>query len=179
MQAGVQAFAQQAQLSEEGALAVLKKNYDGYHFTAPSPDIYNPFSLLSALESGNPKAYWFETVTPTFLLELLKRCRWDMTTLQNCEAPEDSFDAAAEELSTPLPMLYQGGYLTIKDYDPYSQTYSLGIPNAEVSQGLSKCFVRTAAPSPPQPSIRPTPQPTGRFRCGPDPWQCSRADRGC
>ena len=146
MEASIQAFAAQAGLSEEAGLAVLKKNYDGYHFTAPSPDIYNPFSLLSALESGNPKAYWFETGTPTFLLELLKRYRWDMTTLQDCEAPEDSFDAAAEDLGTPLPMLYQGGYLTIKDYDPYSQTYSLGIPNTEVSRGLSKCFVRTAAP---------------------------------
>ena len=69
-----------------------------------------------------------------------------MTTLQDCEAPEDSFDAAAEDLGAPLPMLYQGGYLTIKDYDPYSQTYSLGIPNTEVSRGLSKCFVRAAAP---------------------------------
>ena len=103
IEAGVQAFATQAGLSAEAGLAVLKKNYDGYHFTAPSPDIYNPFSLLSALESGNPKAYWFETGTPTFLLELLKRYRWDMTTLQDCEAPEDSFDAAAEDLGTPLP----------------------------------------------------------------------------
>lgn len=90
--------------------------------------------------------YWFETGTPTFLIELLKRQDWDIAGLESCTARANEFDAPTENMSTPLPMPYQGRYLTIKSYNEVRDSYELGIPNLEVRRGLSECLVQHAAP---------------------------------
>lgn len=144
--AGVGQFAEVLGISPSDATALLKKHYDGYHFCDSSPDIYNPFSLLSALDEGAVRPYWFDSGTPTFLLELLKRHDWNLADLEGTVARASSFNLPTEKLDTPLPMLYQGGYLTIKGYDPVRDAYMLGIPNEEVSRGLSECLVQHAAP---------------------------------
>ena len=142
----IDTFAAMAEMSRDEALAALKANYDGYHFAEPSPDIYNPFSLLNAFAEGRIRPFWFGSGTPTFLVELLRENNWDISNLENCIARETSFDAPTERMRTPLPMLYQGGYLTIKSYDPMRRAYTLGIPNEEVSRGLSESLVEHAAP---------------------------------
>ena len=143
----VDTFAARAGMSRDEALAELKASYDGYHFAEPSPDIYNPFSLLNAFAEGRIRPFWFGSGTPTFLIELLHENGWDISNLEGCVARESSFDVPTERLRTPLPMLYQGGYLTIKSYDPVRRAYTLGIPNEEVSHGLSESLVEHAAPA--------------------------------
>ena len=139
-------FAFKLGVGRDAALAQLKEHYDGYHFTADSPDIYNPFSLISALANGRIESYWFGSGTPTFLISLLQRHHWDIASVDGCTARETSFDAPAERLDTPLPMLYQAGYLTTKGYDPRRRAYTLGVPNREVRHGLSESLVQHAAP---------------------------------
>lgn len=143
---GVDQFAGAVGVDVPAAVALLKKHYDGYHFCDRSPDVYNPFSLLSALDEGAVRPYWFDSGTPTFLLELLKRHDWDIAGLEGKVARASSFNLLTERLDTPLPMLYQGGYLTIKGYDAVRDAYTLGIPNEEVSRGLSECLVQHTAP---------------------------------
>ena len=141
----VEMLASRMGVSPSDALAQLKDHYDGYHFTDESPDMYNPFSLLNAFATGRIDSYWFGSGTPTHLISLVKSYGWQLSDLEECEADESEFDAPTEQLDTPLPMLYQAGYLTIKHYDRVSRTYTLGIPNREVSQGLSEGLVRHAA----------------------------------
>lgn len=133
-------------IDRAGTLGALKRQYDGYHFCDPSPDIYNPYSLLGAFRDSKIGDYWFATGTPTFLVDLLKKQEWDISTLESCQAREEEFDVPAQRMRTPLPMLYQGGYLTIKGYDALTHTFTLGIPNEEVSRGLSKSLVEHASP---------------------------------
>ena len=133
-------------IARDEALRRLKEHYDGYHFTVGSPDIYNPFSLLNAFATGRVESYWFGSGTPTSLIALMKANGWGMADLEECVADESEFDVPTEEMDTPLPMLYQAGYLTIKSYDPVSRSFTLGVPNREVSQGLSESLVRHAAP---------------------------------
>ena len=146
MSSDVDALAATLGIHRNDALACLKANYDGYHFCSPSPDIYNPFSLLSALDSGQLDAYWFGSGTPTVLVNLLQKNGWEIGDLEDREADAEEFDVPAEGMQTPLPMLYQSGYLTIKSRDPFTGAYTLGIPNAEVARGLSRALVRHAAP---------------------------------
>lgn len=133
-------------IGREDALGRLKDYYDGYHFVPGSPDLYNPFSLLSAFARGRIDPYWFGSGTPTSLIAMLKTYGWELADLEGCEAAASEFDAPTESMDTPLPMLYQAGYLTIKAYDDASLTYTLGIPNREVRQGLAESLVRHAAP---------------------------------
>ncbi len=142
----IEALAATLGVSHDEALARLKANYDGYHFCSPSPDIYNPFSLLSALDSGQLESYWFGSGTPTVLVNLLQQSNWEIGDLEDREADAEEFDAPAEDMPTPLPMLYQAGYLTIKSRDSFTGAYTLGIPNAEVARGLSRSLIRHAAP---------------------------------
>lgn len=115
---------------------ILKENYDGYHFTRNSPDIYNPFSLMRALASGEIDDYWFSSGTSTYLIRQMQRFRTDVTTLDEVFAFSSSFDRPTEKMSDALPLLYQSGYLTIKGYDPLTKGFHLGIPNKEVRAGL-------------------------------------------
>ncbi len=121
----------------EEACAHLKKQYDGYHFSAKCEDIYNPFSLFNALDSREYKNFWFSTGTPTFLIDLLRQTDFNVRNLEEIEALEEQFDAPTEAIGDPIPVLYQSGYLTIKGYNPMFKTYTLSYPNSEVRYGFT------------------------------------------
>ena len=125
-------------MTEEEAKAALKEMYDGYHFVEDSEDIYNPFSLLNTFAEMKFGSYWFETGTPTFLVELLKHSRYDLHRLTEEMASADSLGGIDTMYSDPVPILYQSGYLTIKGYDKEFKVYYLGFPNKEVEEGFTK-----------------------------------------
>lgn len=119
-----------------GALVALKEHYDGYHFTEASTDIYNPFSLLNALDDSRIDSYWFRSGTPTFLLKYLSRITLPLQELLGERISETAISDIETYRILPLALLFQTGYLTIKAYDRRSRRYSLGIPNKEVEEGL-------------------------------------------
>ncbi len=116
---------------------LLRTRYDGYHFSHQSPDIYNPYSLLSAFANKNVANYWFETGTPTFLIRMMQQFHFDITKMDGIEATDYSINRPTEAMTTMIPLLYQTGYLTIKDYDREGNIYMLSIPNQEVRIGYS------------------------------------------
>ena len=127
--------------TREETLAALKRQYDGYHFTWPSPDIFNPFSLLNALQDRALRSYWFESGTPTFLIEMMRKFNTSPTDLSRMEVMVSAFDAPTESMKSITPLLYQGGYITIKDYDRISDLYTLDIPNREIRVGLMESLL--------------------------------------
>ncbi|GHT64158.1 ATPase AAA [Bacteroidia bacterium] len=130
-------LAEKQNLTYEETLAKLKKHYDGYHFCEDTEDIYNPFSLLNTFSSEKFKDYWYETGTPTFLVKMLKEMDFDVKTLENdVQFPVRSITDYQIEYGNPVPILYQSGYLTIKDYDSQLDEYILGYPNEEVKYGF-------------------------------------------
>ncbi len=122
-------------------MAKLKSYYDGYHFTSPSPDIYNPYSLMNAFESGKLKSYWFGSGTPTYLIEMLRKFGTLPSEIDHIMALSEEFDAPTERMQSITPLLYQSGYVTIKDYDADMELYTLGIPNREVRVGLMRSLL--------------------------------------
>ena len=126
---------------KEKTLWELKNKYDGYHFTWPSPDVYNPFSLLLAFSKKKLDNYWFESGTTTFLVEMLRKYDTEFTDLKKIEASAYDFDAPTESATSIVPLLYQSGYITIKDYDPAFDFYTLDIPNKEVRIGLTRSLI--------------------------------------
>ncbi len=116
--------------------AKLKVQYDGYRFAKQSPDIYNPFSLLKCFKQKDIASYWFESGTPTFLIKQMQHFRTDIMGMEHIEASASSFDRPTEAMENALPLLYQSGYVTIKDYDRETDSYILSIPNKEVRVGL-------------------------------------------
>jgi len=121
----------------------LKLRYDGYHFTEDSEELYNPFSLLKAFLQSKLANYWFESGTPSFLIRQMQHFRTDITSLDHLEVPSSAFDQPTENMTDALPLLYQSGYLTIKDYDPEGEFYTLSIPNQEVRIGYVKGLMPT------------------------------------
>ena len=123
----------------------LKLRYDGYHFSENSPEVYTPFSLLKAFASRKLDNYWFESGTPTFLIRQMQHFHTDIMSLDRMEVSSSAFDQPTENMDDALPLLYQSGYLTIKDYDPEVEAYTLSIPNQEVrvgyTQGLLPAYV--------------------------------------
>ena len=113
----------------------LKQRYDGYHFAADAPEVYNPFSLLNCFLHRRLNNYWFASGTPTFLIKQMQHFHTDITSLDSLDVPESAFDQPTENMKDALPLLYQSGYLTIKDYDPDTEAYELSIPNQEVRVG--------------------------------------------
>lgn len=132
------ALGQQNGMTEEETKASLKAMYDGYHFTENSEDIYNPFSILNTFAQMRFGSYWFETGTPTFLVELLRQSRYDLHRFTEEMASADSLGGIDAMHANPVPILYQSGYLTIKGYDKEFQVYYLGFPNREVEEGFTK-----------------------------------------
>ena len=132
----VEAFAEAKGITCEKMLDELAFRYDGYHFTWPSPDIFNPFSLLNSLSRRRLDSYWFGSGTPTFLIEMMRKFNVAPSEIGKSRLPEEEFDAPAERLTSITPLLYQSGYLTIKDYNPLSRLYTLEIPNNEIRTGL-------------------------------------------
>ena len=130
----------------------LKENYDGYHFRENSAGIYNPFSLLKTLKNKELKDYWFETGTPTFLVETLKRNDYELENMTHEEVTADLLGSLDSIDTNPLPLLYQSGYLTIKDYNPEFDVYTLGFPNGEVERGFTRFLFRNYAPIRPEKS---------------------------
>lgn len=114
----------------------LARMYDGYHFYPNSVGVYNPFSVLNALDAGEFKEYWIETGTPSFLVEVMKRTDYDITGLSSEVADSTLLTSIDTVFYNPVPLLYQSGYLTIKDYDKSSGIYTLGFPNIEVKHGF-------------------------------------------
>lgn len=138
MDSDIDWLATRMELPREQALAQLKRNYDGYHFTWPSPDIYNPFSLLNAFADGKMDSYWFGSGTPTYLIEMLKKFNVLPSTIGGEEVILSDFDASTGRMDNPTPLLYQNGYLTIKNHDKETDLYLLDIPNQEVRIGLMR-----------------------------------------
>ena len=119
----------------EQACAQLKEDYDGYHFCPDSVGIYNPFSLLNTFAKRRYGSYWFETGTPTYLVELLKKSNYDLEKMTRVETNDDILDSIFTD-DNPIPVIYQSGYLTIKEYDRRFGMYTLGFPNREVEDGF-------------------------------------------
>ena len=133
-------------LDKDACYRKLKENYDGYHFREDSVGVYNPFSLLNALQKMDFKDYWFETGTPTFLVETLKRTNYELENMTREEVTADLLGSLDSIDQNPLPLLYQSGYLTIKDYSPRFNSYVLGFPNGEVERGFTQFLFRYYAP---------------------------------
>ena len=115
----------------------LKEAYDGYHFRQNSEGIYNPFSVLNTFAKQEFGSYWFETGTPTYLVELLKQNHYNLEQMSHEETNSEVLNSIYADES-PIPVIYQSGYLTIKDYDPRFENYILGFPNREVEEGFIK-----------------------------------------
>ena len=131
----IEMLAQETFMSFEAMHQKLKLRYDGYHFTKNPTDVYNPFSLLKAFQQREVANYWFESGTPTFLIRQMQHFRTDIMSLDRMEVPSSAFDQPTENMKDALPLLYQSGYLTIKDYDHELESYTLSIPNQEVRIG--------------------------------------------
>ena len=122
--------------TRETAIEELKTNYDGYHFSAQSSDIFNPFSLLNCFANQDFGSYWFASGTPTYLINMMRKFHVLPATLGKMYAKSSAFDAPTENMTAITPLLYQSGYLTIKDYDKTSKLYTLDLPNKEIKVGL-------------------------------------------
>lgn len=138
----VEEYAETLGITTDEAYTLLKKNYDGYHFSKKGKDVYAPYSLLNALNDNDITHYWFDHATSSSLLEFLKR--FPITSALNYDGvnvSENEFSIPCESADTPMPLLYQSGYLTIASYNPLVQEYTLKIPNNEVRKGLIDCLM--------------------------------------
>jgi len=122
---------------------MVKARYDGYHFSEKSEDIYNPYSVLSAFANQKISNYWFETGTPSFLVQMMQKFRFNVTEMDGIESTDYAINRPTEAMTTLVPLLYQSGYLTIKGYDRETEIYTLGIPNQEVRIGYSDGLLPT------------------------------------
>ena len=137
----LEALAANEGLSYEEVCQKMKRMYDGYHFRHNMEGLYNPFSVLNALDSIEFGSYWFSTGTPTFLVQLLKETDYDLRNLEGIELPVNQFADYRADADYPIPVIYQSGYLTIKGYDKEFQSYTLGFPNEEVKYGFLNFLV--------------------------------------
>ena len=134
----IHALATATGLTYEETCAELKANYDGYHFTENAVGMYNPFSLLNTFAKKKFGSYWFETGTPTYLVELLKLHHYPIEDLEHIVTSQPVLDSIDTASTDPIPVIYQSGYLTIKGYNKMFENYTLGFPNREVEQGFFK-----------------------------------------
>ena len=141
MKEDVKRLAVKLEITPEEVLLKLKENYDGYHFTYPSPDLYNPFSLLNAFADGKFGSYWFGSGTPTYLIKMLEKFGVEPSDIGPKQAKASVFDAPTETMTNITPLLYQSGYITIKDYNKILDLYTLDIPNKEVRLGLMESLL--------------------------------------
>ena len=141
MSADIDALAEKLSQTREETLKKVTEYYDGYHFAAVSPDVFNPFSLLNALAAGQLGYYWFSSGTPTYLIEMLNKFHVMPSEIGGGDADSSEFDAPTERMTSVMPLLYQSGYITIKNYDPETELYRLDIPNKEIRVGLYRCLL--------------------------------------
>ncbi len=137
----VQRLADDNEWTLDEAYAKLKERYDGYHFSSRRTDIYNPFSLMNALADRELENYWFDSGTSTFLIKSLKKYGFDYTEMDNINVPKTAFDVPTGNMTNAIPLMFQSGYLTIKDYDKDVESYRLGIPNKEVRVGFTQSLL--------------------------------------
>ena len=136
MSEDIDSLAEHLGLTREQTLKCLTLQYDGYHFTWPSADVFNPYSLINCFDSGRIGSFWFASGTPTYLIEMMRKFKLKPAKIENMRADSASFDAPTERMTSIVPLLYQSGYLTIKDYDKEIDLYTLDIPNNEIRVGL-------------------------------------------
>jgi len=122
------------ELTKEQAYDRLRSEYDGYHFCENVSGIYNPFSVLSTLRKNRFGNYWFETGTPTYLVELLKKSDFQLDRIDGYKTGKDVLNGIDPD--SPVAMIYQSGYVTIKDYDSEFDLVTVGFPNKEVERGF-------------------------------------------
>ena len=136
----------------EATLAALTNYYDGYHFTWPSPDVFNPYSLMRAFNDGQIDAYWFESGTPTYLIEIMRKYGVEPSMIGRREAVAGDFNAPVKTMASTTPLFYQSGYLTIKDCDndEAEKSYWLDIPNKEIRTGLMRSLMPYYMALPPE-----------------------------
>ena len=132
----IAALAKKYRTTPDGMLEMLKRRYDGYHFSGNLTDVYNPFSLLNAFSMKELRDYWFASGTPTYLVRLLNHTQEDLDELTGRYYDPREFVDYKADVERPLPMIYQSGYLTIKDYDLDFGTFLLDFPNNEVKNGF-------------------------------------------
>ena len=150
----IQQLADANKMTKEACYERMKEDYDGYHFDIDTPGMYNPFSVLNTLSKCRFRDYWFETGTPSFLVYQLKKTGYPLDNMTEEELSADTLNSIDVMDVNPLPLLYQSGYLTIKDYDPEFKTYRLDFPNREVREGFIKYLY---------PFYTPKTQDLGRF----------------
>ena len=138
MEEDVQILASKQKMTYEEVCSELKECYDGYHFVEDSIGIYNPFSLLNTFYKMKFGSYWFETGTPTYLVELLKKSNYDLQRITHEETDAEVLNSIDSTSRNPIPVIYQSGYLTIKGFDKRFGIYKLGFPNREVEEGFVK-----------------------------------------
>ena len=130
-------LAEKLELSRGETIQELKDHYDGYHFCWPSPDVFNPYSLLNCFAKQEMDDFWFGSGTPTYLINMMRQYDFLPTDLgETIEVDKKDFDAATETMTTIIPLLYQSGYVTIKGYDKQTKLYQLALPNQEIRVGL-------------------------------------------
>lgn len=134
-------LAEKIGITKEQAIEKLKEHYDGYHFSGESPDIFNPYSLLNCFNEKKFGSYWFASGTPTYLINMMRKFDVIPSDITRVEADASEFDAPTETMTTIMPLLYQSGYITIKDYNQEYNYYTLDIPNKEVKVGLTKSLI--------------------------------------
>ena len=123
-------------ITKDEAVTKLRWRYDGYHFHPKGIGVYNPFSLLNCFTKREFKSYWFETGTPSYLVQLLQEREYNLEDMSHAVISAKKLNSIDANPTDPIPVIYQSGYLTIKDYDPEFGTYTLGFPNAEVEEGF-------------------------------------------
>lgn len=141
LMSGIQDFADMKGIDARTMLALLKENYDGYHFTERCPDIYNPYSLLCALKQRKISDFWFRAGTPSFLINALRRDNFFLPDLDCMDVLESDLSAKESYLNNPVSLLFESGYVTIRSYDEDRQTFTLGLPNQEVAMSFSKALL--------------------------------------
>ena len=138
----IEELALKRSITKEQVIDKLKDNYDGYHFTRFSPDIFNPYSLFNCLAENKFDSYWFTSGTPTYLINMMRKYEVVPTDIiTRMEADASEFDAPTENMPTIMPLLYQSGYITIKEYNEDYNYYVLDVPNKEVKVGLTKALI--------------------------------------
>ena len=143
MKPDIEAMGETLGLTYEECLKELTQFYDGYHFSDKSEDIFNPFSLVKALNARDIAPYWFGSGTPTYLIKTLQKYHVNVMDIEKKSCDVDDFDVSPEMMTSALPLLYQSGYLTIKKYNPILHRYTLEYPNKEVKIGM----LRSLAPN--------------------------------
>ena len=138
MKPDIEALGEDLGMTYEECLAELTRFYDGYHFSEKSEDVFNPFSLVKALNARKIAPYWFGSGTPSYLIKTLQKYHVNVMDIEKKSCDVDDFDVSPEMMTSALPLLYQSGYLTIKKYNPILQSFQLDYPNKEVRLGMVK-----------------------------------------